>query len=464
MIVEDETRFLNKIANPLYFFINLQMFDIKEIQQGIQENRKILHPSQTQIFWGSLASYCSIVIDILHAKHDPSAPEVEPRFTIKDQEVPSKYKNEIENILRGKNEEQLKILKKEIEGKLEEPKFFMDKNYWANLLLIIRIEINKLIINRFYKDFKDYLDTSNIVLEKEDAPKEEAPAQEIKPEDETEQIAVKNQVVSTVKKPIQKDMPNLMTQKEYQKDLQARRQSILRSQFKNFIQAAIGQNDLSLMRPSLSLEQICTKLEGDISKIQDLVDYGKVQPETTRQAALHEINEQQFKELHIARLRRKEREEMLPHEKITHNLLSLEAHELKPEEIALMKSKDWIDTLTPRKPHYFNRVHFGYEWTNHNLAHYTLDNPPPKDVMGYRFNIFYPNLVNPNAIPKYEIELIDNPDFAIIKFDAGPPYEQLRFKIVNKEWDFADRKGFKCLFDRGILHLYFDFVRNRFLV
>merc|ERR1712224_410258 len=51
----------------------------------------------------------------------------------------------------------------------------------------------------------------------------------------------------------------------------------------------------------------------------------------------------------------------------------------------------WLDRFKLRKPKYFNRVHTGYEWNRYNQTHYDAENPPPKMVMGYKFNIFYPD-------------------------------------------------------------------------
>jgi hypothetical protein len=47
-----------------------------------------------------------------------------------------------------------------------------------------------------------------------------------------------------------------------------------------------------------------------------------------------------------------------------------------------------------RKPKYFNRVIMGIDWNKYNQTHYDEDNPPPKVVFGYRFNIFYPDLID----------------------------------------------------------------------
>ena len=116
----------------------------------------------------------------------------------------------------------------------------------------------------------------------------------------------------------------------------------------------------------------------------------------------------------------------------------------------------------PRKPKFFNRIKTGYEWTRHNQTHYDHKNPPPKVVQGYKFNIFYPFLIDKTKAPQFYLQPNDNNETCTIRFHAGPPYEDIAFKIVNREWDFSDRNGFKCFFDKGILHLYFNFKRHRY--
>ncbi|KAL5219368.1 hypothetical protein ABZP36_020052 [Zizania latifolia] len=123
----------------------------------------------------------------------------------------------------------------------------------------------------------------------------------------------------------------------------------------------------------------------------------------------------------------------------------------------------WHDKYRPRKPKYFNRVHTGYEWNKYNQTHYDHDNPPPKIVQGYKFNIFYPDLVDKSKAPTYTIEKDSSSgETCLIRFHAGPPYEDIAFRIVNKEWEYSHKKGFKCTFERGILHLYFNFKRYRY--
>ncbi|KAF6161189.1 hypothetical protein GIB67_007830 [Kingdonia uniflora] len=81
----------------------------------------------------------------------------------------------------------------------------------------------------------------------------------------------------------------------------------------------------------------------------------------------------------------------------------------------------WHNKYRPRKPKYFNRVHTGYEWNKYNQNHYDHDNPPPKFVQGYKFNIFYPDLVDKAKCPEYTLEKDwSNGDTCIIRFHAGP--------------------------------------------
>nr|XP_018916407.1 PREDICTED: cactin [Bemisia tabaci] len=123
----------------------------------------------------------------------------------------------------------------------------------------------------------------------------------------------------------------------------------------------------------------------------------------------------------------------------------------------------WSDKYRPRKPRYFNRVHTGFEWNKYNQTHYDMDNPPPKIVQGYKFNIFYPDLIDKSSTPEYFLTPCpDNHDFAILRFHAGPPYEDIAFKIVNREWEYSYKRGFRCQFQNNIFQLWFHFKRYRY--
>lgn len=131
-------------------------------------------------------------------------------------------------------------------------------------------------------------------------------------------------------------------------------------------------------------------------------------------------------------------------------------------EVTTKNLDKWSGTHRPRKPKYFNRVQLGYEWNKYNQTHYDHDNPPPRVVQGYKFNIFYPDLVDKTATPTYRIER-DNgrrrgestapagtDDTCVIRFVASAPYEDIAFRILDKEWDHSAKRerGFKSTFDK----------------
>jgi len=132
---------------------------------------------------------------------------------------------------------------------------------------------------------------------------------------------------------------------------------------------------------------------------------------------------------------------------------------IRPEEgETLLVSKDSQDS---REPKFFNRIKAGFLWTEYNRLHYSEDNPPPTQILGYKFNIFYPDLKDPLKTPTYTLTPgKSGPNTLTLVFTAGAPYDPVEFQIVNKEWETSHRLGFKCVFERGALQLYFLFKKD----
>ena len=132
------------------------------------------------------------------------------------------------------------------------------------------------------------------------------------------------------------------------------------------------------------------------------------------------------------------------------------------EDLSSSSKPQWASKYRPRKPRYFNRVQMGYEWNKYNQTHYDHDNPPPKVVQGYKFNVFYPDLIDKVRAPTYRIVRENGrkrgesfapageEDTCLIRFISGPPYEDLAFRIVDKEWDYSAKRerGFRSSFDK----------------
>ncbi|KAI9692352.1 MAG: hypothetical protein M1822_006583 [Bathelium mastoideum] len=131
------------------------------------------------------------------------------------------------------------------------------------------------------------------------------------------------------------------------------------------------------------------------------------------------------------------------------------------EDISTSARPEWASKYRPRKPKSLNRVQMGYEWNKYNQTHYDNENPPPKVVQGYKFNIFYPDLVEKSKAPTYRMEREGGrkkgeywaaggaDDYCTIRFKAGAPYEDLAFRIVDRQWDYSARKdhGFRSAFE-----------------
>ncbi|XP_052152646.1 cactin-like [Oryza glaberrima] len=103
-----------------------------------------------------------------------------------------------------------------------------------------------------------------------------------------------------------------------------------------------------------------------------------------------------------------------------------------------------------------------FEWNKYNRAHYDHDHPPPKTVKGYKFVLYYPDLAGGKP-PQYTVDEDGSNsgggETCVIRFHAGWPYEDVAFRIVNKEWEYSRKAGFRCTFDTGVLHLNFQFKR-----
>ncbi|KAK7954250.1 Cactin [Apiospora saccharicola] len=138
----------------------------------------------------------------------------------------------------------------------------------------------------------------------------------------------------------------------------------------------------------------------------------------------------------------------------------------------------WADKYRPRKPRYFNRVQMGYEWNKYNQTHYDHDNPPPKVVQGYKFNIFYPDLIDKTKAPTFKIirehgrrrgesfAPAGEEDTCLIRFIAGPPYEDIAFRIVDREWDYSAKRerGFRSSFDKDTPNWFENLVGTGLLL
>jgi hypothetical protein len=90
-------------------------------------------------------------------------------------------------------------------------------------------------------------------------------------------------------------------------------------------------------------------------------------------------------------------------------------------------------------------------------------------VFGYKFFLHYPDLLDKTKPPFFRLQEDPNPPLGyseeteMIVFCAGPPYQDVAFRIVKQEWEHNHNYGYKSEFkDTGILHLWFNFTRKKY--
>lgn len=328
---------------------------------------------------------------------------------------------DVTNIFRGKTTNQLEELKKKIEAKISCKADGVDIGYWESLLSQLKAHMARA---RLRDKHQENLRLKLELLKNEGGEAQSEMLDEIKKElndsqDESSQESLTDKTEKTEEQTIQ---------------------DILEQCFQLYEDGNYSPKYLS--KDELDLEIMVLTEEKDEEKLNRLRSI--------------QINEETDDDNPYSK------EELLMHKEARKGMNDDEA-EFSVETKLDSQVYLWSDKYRPRKPRYFNRVHTGFEWNKYNQTHYDMDNPPPKIVQGYKFNIFYPDLIKKNNTPQYFLTACnDNKDFAILRFHAGPPYEDIAFKIVNREWEFSYKRGFRCQFHNNIFQLWFHFKRYRY--
>lgn len=365
----------------------------------------------------------------------------------------------VDTIIKGKSIQELNELKQELQNQINEEYKAEEIEFWKNSLDILKIEKSKLKIDLLVKEFI---------------------------ENHNEELSKVKELNSQKNDEMQIDPNYNYSPKLYESDEDFRKYSITEHDYlfklsenrKKFLSFKIDQWQKSLY---LNIKETKTKEKAQQEQTSDdeaeayLLKISK--PNSSLSLIPTTINTNtnlmKFQFPTNASIIKESRFDL--QEEITHNSRDLieEISQVECEELGdgetmfndilpIVANYEWANKYKPIKPRYSNRIRIGYEWNKYNQAHYDFDNPPPKVIQGYKFNIFYPYLVDKTNTPEYTLERADCADTCVIRFHAGAPYEDIAFKIANREWDMTERAGFKNIFDKGILRLYFKFKRYRY--
>ncbi|KAI9253708.1 mid region of cactin-domain-containing protein [Helicostylum pulchrum] len=431
------------LDEPYTIFDNLSLADTDELHKDIQMHLALEKNPKTLEFWRAM-----IVV-----AEDALSKMKENDKRVQAGGFAHSVNENIHRILSGKTVSQLSVLQKQIMQKLSsnEP---VDVEYWENLLKELVVYKAKAKLNDMHQEILATRLQQLRNKQREEALKVQEELERVLSMQETE---VYGQGVGAGEgiesEPVDEELTEAQDQLFVKENNTANKPS--------------GSLLLEEYSRAMSPEPM-TRLSRDDSELE-IVDPA---------ADLKELMEKRRVVLNSTIITRKPRQEAeVVVEKVRVKDESIASSVLFEQEAAKGVDEDedlfnieaelatqtynWQDKYRPRKPRYFNRVHTGYEWNKYNQTHYDLDNPPPKVVQGYKFNIFYPDLIDKSVAPTYYIDKDpDSPDTVLIRFHAGPPYEDIAFRIVNREWEYSHKKGFKCSFDRGVLSLWFHFKRQ----
>ncbi|CAO3665703.1 unnamed protein product [Rhizopus microsporus] len=441
--VEEDVDLEVDLDEPYTIFENLSLEETDELHKDIQMHLKLEKNEKLLLFWRAMIVVAEDCLSKMRENEQRMASGA----------VPLAVNQDIQRILSGKTISQLSTLQQQIIQKLEsnEP---IDVEYWENLLKELVVYKAKARLNDMHQEILAARLQQLRERQREEAQKVQEELERVLAMQETE---VHGQGVGPGEgmpsEPVDEELTEAQDQAFIKKDDIKKKpsDSLLLEEYDRsmspepIVKLSKEDQELEVVDPVDDLKELMERRRAVLSS-KIITRKPKIEVE-------EEVKEEQNQDESIASTVLFEQEAAKGVDE-DEDLFNIEA------EIA-QQTYNWQDKYRPRKPRYFNRVHTGYEWNKYNQTHYDLDNPPPKVVQGYKFNIFYPDLIDKSKAPTYFIEKDpESPDTVLIRFHAGPPYEDIAFRIVNREWEYSHKKGFRCSFDRGVLSLWFHFKRQ----
>ncbi|RCH94539.1 hypothetical protein CU097_009247 [Rhizopus azygosporus] len=441
--VEEDVDLEVDLDEPYTIFENLSLEETDELHKDIQMHLKLEKNEKLLLFWRAMIVVAEDCLSKMRENEQRMASGA----------VPLAVNQDIQRILSGKTISQLSALQQQIIQKLEsnEP---IDVEYWENLLKELVVYKAKARLNDMHQEILAARLQQLRERQREEAQKVQEELERVLAMQETE---VHGKGVGPGEgmpsEPVDEELTEAQDQAFIKKDDIKKKpsDSLLLEEYDRsmspepIVKLSKEDQELEVVDPVDDLKELMERRRAVLSS-KIITRKPKIEVE-------EEVKEEQNQDESIASTVLFEQEAAKGVDE-DEDLFNIEA------EIA-QQTYNWQDKYRPRKPRYFNRVHTGYEWNKYNQTHYDLDNPPPKVVQGYKFNIFYPDLIDKSKAPTYFIEKDpESPDTVLIRFHAGPPYEDIAFRIVNREWEYSHKKGFRCSFDRGVLSLWFHFKRQ----
>ncbi|CAI4232709.1 unnamed protein product [Auanema sp. JU1783] len=418
---DDEDEF--ELQHPATYVLNLGIEEYEDLIEDIKVYRS-LDETKSPEFWKDVR--CIIDDELKKLKADSSRSEIH-----------NSVQAEVLKMFKGSNLTELLELESGITSRINNPGPGVDVAYWEAVLEQLKVHIAKTRLKQLHQ--------SKIQLK----------LKLIRDENER-QIGTSGQVTKA---------PKIMRMEDTEEIETTIRRKVNIAEFEN---DDLDEQELELKWRSLAPEQ----LEFVTLELYERGGYSPVYLKKTENMPGIEILEEDADRDNLLAIRQRNRKNNANDsliENVDSKLLTIAKQGMEGDESMFSVEAPidtqtllWSDKYRPRKPTYLNRVQTGFDWNKYNQTHYDMDNPPPKIVQGYKFNIFYPDLLDKRETPSFSVTPCDDKDFAIIRFKSGPPYEDIAFKVVNREWEVSHKNGYKSQFQNGVFQLWFQFKKYRY--
>lgn len=449
LLDDDEDEVATEVVDPEGVFEGLSESHLEELEGEIQSYITLETNKRNREYWDTMKVICR-----------DRRQKLKPRYP-SERDVGT-VAADVDKLLGPKSYEQLEQLEKQIRAKLRSDED-IDESYWEQLLKSLLVWKAKAKLKKVYQSI---LDSRLDALKKRAAAEAEAVREEYR------RMIESRRTVPVVDGNSNEDALDVaantqtIAKQPQQSSLQYSRlldpEPLLKLGINDKASAVVGEKDFL---EQLTQQRIKTLKLGYVP-LPHTVGNDKIVKRTVAAAtgsktvSLHPPGTQRFST--AGNEDSSQATKALYEREVARGIDENEEIFATEESLPSQSTLQWAANYRPRKPKYFNRMQMGYEWNKYNQTHYDQDNPPPKVVQGYKFNIFYPDLIDKTKAPTFKIirengrrrgETNAAPgeeDTCIIRFIAGAPYEDIAFRIVDREWDYSAKRerGFKSSFDK----------------
>lgn len=449
------------LEEPYLIFDNLTLEETEELYEDIEMYISLEKSEANLEFWRAMIVVCAAALETLRSERTMGRAAF-----LEQNRANEAVKNDITNLLRGKSLDELRQLQDSVRAKLSsgDP---IDVEYWEGLLKELAVWMAKAKLKAMHE----------VVLRNR--------LEHLRRRQRDEAAQVQSELADTVEEEAAATSAAAASAAASEVPTEGEEPAIVREQWSSSMapkavsKVPMEDQNLQLLDADEELQKLVSDVTGSSTLLSHRA-YTVFLHRSRLDARSHKLDSYRREELHPQKARnrqtqqkrlsrQKQRKVLKKTKKSGLNRRSKSVRPIAGKTNIVRESQDTSTRsllvssgtsttrhITSEHNYIAARACFSPVLMPHSYC--SIDNPPPKVVQAYRFTIFCPDLVDNTKAPTYKIiKEPGNQDTCILQFKIGPPYEDLAFRIVNKEWEYSHKKGFKSTFDRGVLQLHFNF-------